>query len=59
MKQEIRQVLYFMGLGATLVVYAHATFSTKYEVRTIREILKTIDGRVYDIHSQIISGRKK
>lgn len=59
MRQEIRQILYFIGLGASLVIYAHATFSTKYEVRTIRDILKTIDNRVYDIHLKLVPGRKQ
>jgi len=54
MKNELKYVLYLITLGASLVSYAHFTFATKYEVRNIREILKTIDQRVYDIHLEII-----
>jgi len=53
MKSEIQYVLYLIGLGASLVVYAHTTFATKEEVKTIHEMLSTIDSRVYDIHKAL------
>jgi len=54
MRNEIKYVLYLVGLGASLVAYAHVTFATKSEVENIRDILRTIDQRVYDIHTEII-----
>lgn len=50
MRKEIQFVLTIMGLGASLVVYAHATFATKETVGSIREILVKIDERVFDIY---------
>jgi hypothetical protein len=50
MRQELKYVLYLVGLGASLIAYAHSTFATKDSIKTIAERVKTIDDRVYDIH---------
>jgi len=57
MRSEIKYVLYLVGLGASLVAYANFTFATKEEVRDIKSMLRTIDQRVYDIHSELIKER--
>lgn len=50
MKKEIQYVLTLVGLGASLVAYAHVTFATKSEVEVLHTIIEKIDQRVYDIH---------
>ena len=53
MKNEIKYVLYLIGLGMSLVMYAHTEFSTKREVEGLRSVIDRIDQRVYDIHAKI------
>ena len=52
--REIRDlitfVLFSIGLGATLVVYAHSTFATKTTVEKMHDAIIRIDRRVYDLH---------
>lgn len=50
MRKEIVFVLSLIGMGASLVVYAHSTFTTKETTKNIHDIVKTIDQRVYNIH---------
>jgi len=35
--RNIKLAIYFIGLGASLVIYAHANFSTKDMIKDIRE----------------------
>lgn len=35
MDQKLKAVIYWVGLGASLVVYAHANFTTKDEVNKL------------------------
>jgi len=55
MRSEIRFTLFLISLGASLVAYAHVTFATKGEAKNIRELLHTIDARVYDIHTKLFT----
>lgn len=50
LKSEIKAFLYYFTLGACLTIYAHQNFSTKEELKDIKEDIKTIDKRVYEIH---------
>lgn len=52
MKNEIKYAIYMIGIGMSLVLYAHTEFSTKREVETLKSIIERIDQRVYDIHSR-------
>lgn len=54
MKNEIRYALYILTLGVSLTVYAHQSFATKDEVKDIKDTLKIMDGRIYDIHKFIV-----
>lgn len=50
------RVLYIIGLigvGATLVMYAHATFVTKEVSEIIREDVQYIKTRVDSIHNKL------
>ncbi len=49
MKNEIKYAFYLLGLGMTLIAYAHATFATKHQVDSNSDYLKRIDDRVYKI----------
>jgi len=42
MKNELKYALYMLGLGMTLVAYAHSQFATKSTV-------EVMDQRIYDI----------
>lgn len=53
MKTEIKYALYLIGLGMSLLMYAHAEFSTKKEVDSLKTVVDRIDQRVYDIHKAI------
>lgn len=41
MKKELKQIIYYVMLGASLVAYAHTNFATKYE---ITEVKNHVDG---------------
>lgn len=69
-KNEIRWIVFIFVLGISLTVYAHKTFVTKDEVNTmksttvreldsIKSILRTIDERIYEIHSRYFSTNKE
>lgn len=54
MKKEIQFVLLILGIGITvgtsMLVYAHATFSTKETVLSMSEQMSVMEKRIYDIH---------
>lgn len=54
MRDEVKWITFLIGIGVSLTVFAHKNFATKEEVRNLKDILKTIDQRVYDIHTRII-----
>lgn len=58
MRAELKWFIYIIGLGMSLVAYAHFTFATKSMIDLIYDKLKTIDQRVYDMHNSIIGSRK-
>lgn len=35
--EQLKQIIYWIGLGCSLIVYAHANFSTKSEVVEIKQ----------------------
>lgn len=49
MKREIKSAIYFAALGASLVAYAHANFSTKESMSSLSDLVKRIDNRVYNL----------
>lgn len=55
--KNIRLAIYFIGLGASLVIYAHANFSTRSTVERIekyqREKEDTLRDDIKDIKSDI------
>jgi hypothetical protein len=54
MKNEIRYTLYVLGLGASLVAYAHSQFATKTRVERIEDAVKRVDERVYEIWKEVV-----
>jgi len=50
MKKEIQFALWLVGLGASIIVYAHAVFPTKYTVDNMSAQMTIMDKRIYDIH---------
>lgn len=51
MKNEIKWALYCVGLGMTLIAYAHSQFATKSTV-------EVMDQRIYDIWKVVYKGTK-
>ncbi len=49
MRNEVKSAIYFIALGAGLVAYAHANFSTKGHVEDLKDTIKRIDDRIYKI----------
>lgn len=49
MKSEVVIGLFIQGIimAVGLVAYAHANFSTKHEMESLREVINRIDERVY------------
>lgn len=47
MKDEIKYALLILGLGMSLVVYAHNTFATK-------TVVETMDARIYEIWKEVV-----
>jgi bacteriorhodopsin len=45
--EHVKYAAYLIALGATLVVYAHATFATKTTV-------ETMDDRIYEIWKEVV-----
>ena len=61
MRDDIKTIFFLLGVGCTLIAYAHATFSTKESVKTVKEsvidiksVLRVIDQRVFDIHKRVV-----
>jgi len=50
MRKEVNYILALISLGAGIVVYAHATFATKQDVKSLIKMVERIDERVYNIH---------
>jgi bacteriorhodopsin len=48
-RSEIKWAIYLVGLGMALVVYAHAQFATKDEVKEVKVSVRTMEGRIYDL----------
>jgi hypothetical protein len=48
-KEEIKFILFLLGLGGSLVAYAHATFATKTSAQEIKDDVKDIRIMVYDL----------
>jgi hypothetical protein len=48
MKRELNWMITVLGLGFSLVAYAHMTFMTKEVGHLILDELKVIKSRVYD-----------
>lgn len=53
MKNEIKYALYLVGLGVSLIAYAHATFSTKETTKTIKDDATAIREDIREIRNDI------
>lgn len=49
MRNEIKYFIYVLSLGITLIAYAHATFTTKEDSRSIHEDIRIIQADVKQI----------
>jgi hypothetical protein len=49
MKNEIKYFIYILSLGISLVAYAHATFTTKDDSKSIHEDIRIIQADVKQI----------
>ena len=49
MNKELRALIYWMGLGMSLIAYAHTTFATKERVKTMHEDIRIIQADVKTI----------
>lgn len=47
MKNEIKYAIYLMGLGLSLVAYAHSQFAT-------RTTVEEMDRRIYEIWKEVV-----
>jgi bacteriorhodopsin len=54
MRSEIKWVLYLVGLGMSLVAYAHFTFATKPEVKEVKNTIERMDNRIYEIWKEVV-----
>lgn len=54
MRDEIKYAIYMLALGASLVVYAHANFSTKEETSSVKSTVEKMDERVYEIWKEVV-----
>ena len=52
MRNEVRWTIYLMGLGMSLVAYAHYTFATKSLVERMFNKIDRIDDRVLKIYER-------
>ena len=50
MRKEIQYFITILGLGASLIVYAHSSFASKDTVQAVEKRLILIDKRIYDLH---------
>lgn len=53
MNEKILQVIALIGVGCSLVIYAHAQFATKEVTQIIREDIQYIKQRVDSINSKL------
>jgi hypothetical protein len=51
MRNEIKYAIYCIGLGMTLIAYAHSQFATKSTV-------ELMDQRIYDIWTTVYKEKK-
>lgn len=54
MKNEIKVVIYFVGIGMSLVAYAHLNFSTKGENNTLHQDVRELRKEVSEIKTLLI-----
>lgn len=54
---DIKIVFYLIGLGASLVVYAHATFTTKDVATDIKDDVKEIRADVRTIKAYLLENK--
>lgn len=54
MKNEIKWVLYLIGLGMALVAYGHSQFATKSEMVDVKTKVETMDARIYEIWKAVV-----
>lgn len=57
MREQVKYALYLICLGASLVVYAHNTFTTKERVNTLHEDVREIRQDVKYIREKLIEFR--
>lgn len=57
MKNELKYAIYMIGLGASLVVYAHATFTTKDVATDIKDDVKEIRQDVREIKLYLLDNK--
>ena len=57
MRDQIKYTLYLICLGASLIAYAHSTFSTKERVNTLHQDVREIRQDVKYIREKIIEYR--
>jgi len=57
MRNQIKYTLYLICLGASLIAYAHSTFSTKDTVNTLHQDVREIRQDVKYIREKIIEYR--
>lgn len=54
MRNELKYAIYLIGLGMSLVVYAHTTFATKHSVESLSQKIEKIDHRIYEIWTKVV-----
>jgi len=57
MRLDLKLALWLIGLGASLVVFAHANFATKERVNTLHEDVREIRQDVKFIKAKLIEFR--
>ena len=57
MKTDIKFAVYLIALGASLVVYAHATFTTKDVATDIKDDVKEIRQDVKEIKYYLLENK--
>ena len=59
MKIELKDIIWWVALGASVIGYTHSNFATKDEVKSLKDILKVIDKRIYDMHKQRFPNKRR
>ena len=54
MRSEIKYAIYLIGLGLSLIAYAHSQFATKQEINDVKVQVKTMDERIYEIWKVVV-----